>query len=1267
MRPLGIFGAALLVAAAAGATFASCGGTPAPVPIRTFLQPQKVDFVCLNVNDANGLPIRPQPAIQAQCPPVPVNVYGGGFAFHNYALVTQTTRGELGVVDLTLGSIVDEDRATPGVNFIPVGADPTDVVVTPDGAHTYVTSADPNLPAVYGIDNRLILGDSQTLSPRLPPLNNFNQIAACRLPQPADAVVVIPMPSAGNADAGSPEGGTGSAAPAYALAVLLRSQGPSVPAQVAVIEAPTQLGGLAPCNFLGMTGALSSSLVGSSPAAGAPWPDGVPFADAGDLSATEPAPGPMMSCPTPTATAAMGIVPAPGIDAAIEAASPGPADAQADSNAVASEADASDAGDGSSADAADAADAPEPADAGAEAAPMVAASADSGLPQGTSGLTFGPLSEPRPTSMVLRDDTPPVVYVADGAIPVIHVIDLSNPAQPREVSTLLATSQEQPARRVSVGGLALSPVTRDYRRYLYAIDSSDGTLMVYDVTAPIPAPFTPPLERPHAELNPFTPRDRISFGAPVAAVSFAYNEWPLPPSGDAAAPAQTGLLCNPNPNARLDGGAPGTGAAAGALYCADQAVVISPQGTLVQGLPTRLRGWFGFAVLTNGNVAVIDLDDWDAPCRRPDPMTASTRTGVLDLPEPASTGPTDLDPYHVPTSWPGGPFGISPSQAPNATQSAVTQEQFFPVSAPNRPRSSALLRNDPTAGIHIPYVVVTPQLTSNTGAPLSTDPSEPVILPTALSPGFVDPSNYTTPVDPHDGYFGVPVGDAATLTGDAGMASEAPGLLDTVAGVRVSFDDPTAHIDQDWWVTYEGALPSTSPLVANVFSTTDYANLTFSVGAPPTGPSDAGSDAGVGVAGGGFCAMGVEDWSLGQQRANAEVSAISAPDMKGLQAPPNLPQWTSDYVEITDDLLPSNDCYWQESLQGEGGLSGGCITGQGAGAPQASPSPSGGTCDWQGFDDLPEDQSVTSGKNVARNRYNLCQQTFGPPDNPTNGPYSQADNYLLRDFPIVEAYADHLVVGRFKWDTAQGMCPERTTNRSIFAGTNGDGLDPNNKEYFKLAQCCFHNQAAFKIRTGGEWSVVGQNGLGLLHHVRTDATSGRCVLSCDPNDVLLNGRAFDLPYTCSSPPSSSPPSSSPPSSSPPSSSPSTPLIDRGQPLAFRNPMFSFVMWQGGCKPSDSDAGADGGAGPTGGGGAGLLCTGSADHTTSQRDLSWRFTMRGGFTPLTFSIGGASAVPVVPQSVRPLPAFQQLAIVDGAEQGLILVDLHTLQFAHDPYF
>ncbi len=750
-----------------------------------------------------------------------------------------------------------------------------------------------------------------------------------------------------------------------------------------------------------------------------------------------------------------------------------------------------------------------------------------------------------------------------------------------EVSSFVATSQRQPTRRVAVGALALSPATSQFdpvsglaQRYLYAIDANDGTLMVFDATQPIPPPFTPPMERPHTELNPISPPDRLAFAAPVAAVTFVRHDWPLfPPNVSNVLTGYSGLICNPSPNARASGGAITNPAAYGAYYAADQATVIEPQGTGVQGFPSRLRGVFGFATLSNGNVVGIDVDDWDAPCRRPDPMDGNHQTGVLDLPQMAAA-PGDIDPYHVPVAYTTG-------QA-----SAVTQETFFPVSAPNRTRSGFLLRNDPTTGEHLPNLVAAPQLFSSAGAPLSGGgQGEPLMLATALLPGFVDPTYYLSPIDPQDNYGSIAplleTADAQAAVGADGGSSLFPGSS-TPPAVRLSFDDPTAHIDQDWAVTYEGVLPNVSSIFGNVATDDGYQSLVLSVGgpAPDGGPSAANAR---------FCALGIEDWDIGQARATAalvEMNRLGLP-VPALDPSQALPRWTSDYIEITDDLLAQGDGYWN------------------LGGSSADGGP-GNDC-WDG--------SGVEGPNQADARYNYCVASFG-----ASG--SDADSHLCkRDFPIVQASDGSLVVGRFGFSDPE----EQTSNRTIV------GPDPSNVPFLKAATCCFHHQAGFRVRTGGEWVVVGQNGLGLLHHVVADPTTGRCVLNTDPHDALLEARAFDVPFydannACAAP-----------------SGTLTPL-DRDSPLALRNPIFSFLMWSG-CTP----------------------LAGSDQHTASTRDLNWRFSVRGGFSPLTISLSGATNVPVVPQSMAFASAFGQLAIVDGSTQGLIMIDLNTLAFAHTPYF
>ena len=67
-----------------------------------------------------------------------------------------------------------------------------------------------------------------------------------------------------------------------------------------------------------------------------------------------------------------------------------------------------------------------------------------------------------------------------------------------------------------------------------------------------------------------------------------------------------------------------------------------------------------------------------------------------------------------------------------------------------------------------------------------------------------------------------------------------------------------------------------------------------------------------------------------------------------------------------------------------------------------------------------------------------------------------------------------------------------------------------------------------------------------------------------------------------------------------------------------------------------------------------------------RDEYWKFSTRGQFTGLNVNIA-ATDTSVDPQSMHFIEALGQLAVVDGADQGLVLIDLNTIAFAHTPYF
>jgi hypothetical protein len=1188
----------------------SCAQTPPNLAIRSFEGAQKAASVCLQVNDPQGYPLASPPAPQTldSCISVPSGVNGALFANHLYVLVTQTVRGEVAVVDLSAGDVVDEDRSTPGTNFIPVGTNPTDVVVAPDARFSYVSSASAQAPAIYALDNSKILGTSVNwqstgangVVTHAAPLQ-LPDLTACRLSDAPLALGVVPVPDA-SGDAG--------ASTTYDVVAMLG--GLSGPASIVLID-PVRSGLIG-----GTPGALPACVIAGSvqlssqlPATWVPgpaWPDGVVYADAGSLADAEPGPGPAcIMTPTtlpPPDAGAVTVVGAPveaGVtveagaspeagtpveaSAPLEAGTPvdgaakGLDDAELDDEAGAQTGAPSTPHNDAEADAE-----PESAQEDAEADGGSSASSSALFP-----LVIQPLSAPNPRFMAMRTDVP-ILYVADNGIPVIHVIDLSNPASPQEMPPLLATSLTEPARQVQVGGLAISPSTRDYKIYLYAIDTGNGSLMVYDVSDPA-SPTRMPMTRPHAELNPFLAADRISFSAPVATVAFVQHDWPIPAVAVSGIVGNmddvhtfTGFQCNPGFNAHPSANVFND---LGAWYRVDQVSQIEPQAT-VESFPSRLRGVFAFATLTNGNIVAVDVDDWDAPCRRPDPMATEAQsaaasypahgwqTGALDLPEPAAASATDYDPHHVPIAY-NPAIAESPS---------VTLEPFYPVSAPHRVRSASLLRNDPTSGNHAPNLLATPLLVDVNGNPVpstTTTGLSPTLLPTTLPAGYWDFTPSENPVEPD------PTNMSFTpVTGTLGNAGSQP-----VPGVRFSFEDPTAMQNDDWTVTYEGTLPATTGTEANFASTPNlpvpYTTLTLTVSAQN------------------LCTFGIEDSSIGQARANQVLAALAAAN---LPLPSDLPQWTGDYVQITDDVAPQYDPYWYTAPPGTGST---FI--DDAGEPTDN-------C-WVG---TPYDEPSATYYN---DRYEACYQTFGPS--------GDLNSYYARDLPILAAYSDHLVVGRFGWPNG---VTEGTNNRTVVAN------DPvNSRLPLRMATCCFHRQAAFQVRTGGEWVANGSGGVGFLHHVVTNPATGQCTLSCNPNDVLLNARSFDIPYAVVG--AGTKTGGCVPPGFPFPAGQVSPAVDRNSILAMRNPMFSYVTWSG-CSNTPLDVA-------------------QGQHTFTARDLSWHFSVRGGFSPLTISLTGGVNTTVNPQSMLFIDPLGQLAVVDGSLQGLVIFDLNSLAMSHNPFF
>src|SRR5690606_10969552 len=100
-------------------------------------------------------------------------------------------------------------------------------------------------------------------------------------------------------------------------------------------------------------------------------------------------------------------------------------------------------------------------------------------------------------------------------------------------------------------------------------------------------------------LLPFEAPDRIEFTSAVKDIGFALTDRSqIDPVTGAAT---SGILCDPDPSVSRD--------SPGALY--------RPSSEISGAGPFVMRGLFAYALLGNGGVSVIDVEDFDAACRRP--------------------------------------------------------------------------------------------------------------------------------------------------------------------------------------------------------------------------------------------------------------------------------------------------------------------------------------------------------------------------------------------------------------------------------------------------------------------------------------------------------------------------------------------------------------------------------------------------------------------------------------------------------------------------
>ncbi len=458
-----------------------------------------------------------------------------------------------------------------------------------------------------------------------------------------------------------------------------------------------------------------------------------------------------------------------------------------------------------------------------------------------------PLTPPKPSSFTPRPGgfapAGSVLYVADQGAPVIHVLDVSNPCSPKELPSLLPMSFDWPSRVVTTSRLAASPLTPSGKRYVYAIDDYDASLMAFDVSPG--STNRTPLVRPGSLRVP-EPPDRLKLGTPIADIAFALRD--IETTDPETGVAESGVKCDPN----WETAPPGSPAA--------QHRPTSDRSRGAQ--PRLLRGLFGLAMLTSGHVAIIDVDDFDGPCRRPYTTNASEKpdfrgcVGDVGLPEFLTLDGT-----------------------PN-TALTVTNEVSCGVVETHRFRSALMGRTNTTDGTGTATLSAFPELVTDS----ETGDRPAQELPKLLAVPF-EPTESGGPAPDPEVYIGT------TLHKKGSPSADLPTDPNTalVSTLTLPFDEPRSlPAAEGVSLTYEGAIMLQNPSGRFVFDAADaVAPMQF---ADPTAQ---------------FCDLGVYDREMLGDLGVSELGVEDSAEARDLFA-----RTHSDVVELTAEFLPSVDEYW---------------------------------------------------------------------------------------------------------------------------------------------------------------------------------------------------------------------------------------------------------------------------------------------------------------------------------------------------------------------
>ncbi len=481
--------------------------------------------------------------------------------------------------------------------------------------------------------------------------------------------------------------------------------------------------------------------------------------------------------------------------------------------------------------------------------PALATCGDAAAPQATPPSK----RSPQPDGFALADDR---LYVADRAAPVIHVLDMSSVCGMQELPALLPMSMREPQRVVTTKRVAVSPLTPAGRRFVYAIDSEDqprASVMVFDVS-PGSTDRTPLVRGGSPELPNEKP-DRLDLGAAVGGsakdVTFAYRDIPYvdPKTGV----AEFGVRCNPDPAADLS---------------SQGALARTSSDFLAGARPGLLRGLFGFILLTNGSVAIVDEDDFDQDCRRP----VSTNSDST----PDFRGCANDDPNIA-------------SFVDGNQRRTVSDEVSCRVVEPHRFRAARFAINDTAVGVRAPSLRDFPRLTMPKAAAASASEDRPRLLavPFASADGknaidadiYVGSTRYSTDQQ---------AADVAPIDPSGRVSDQ----LQSLNSVVLPPLEPRSYAPEDTvTVTYEGSL----------FSIARPAGfLETHVGELQAKLSDSSLS---------YCGAGVSDVETMADYAARDLGLSKDPAAAAAFA-----ETHADFVQLTSAVPPADDPYWRHAI-----------------------------------------------------------------------------------------------------------------------------------------------------------------------------------------------------------------------------------------------------------------------------------------------------------------------------------------------------------------